>query len=57
LLGDLKPGKQVVLEINRTNGTKDTVVLTLRIDTPIEVSYYEKGGILKYVLNDLIQDN
>ena len=57
LLGDLKPGKQVVLEINRTNGTKDTVVLILRIDTPIEVSYYEKGGILKYVLNDLIQDN
>ena len=57
LLGDLKPGKQVVLEINRSNGTKDTVVLTLRIDTPIEVSYYEKGGILKYVLNDLIQDN
>ena len=57
LFGDLKPGKQVALEINRPNGTKDTVVLTLRIDTPIEVSYYEKGGILKYVLNDLIQNN
>ena len=56
LSGDLKPGKQVVLEINRPNGTKDTVNLTLRIDTPIEVSYYEKGGILKYVLNDLIQN-
>ena len=55
--GDLTPGKQVALEINRPNGTKDTVTLTLRIDTPIEVSYYEKGGILKYVLNDLIQNN
>jgi aconitate hydratase len=57
LSGDLKPGKQVALEIHRTNGTKDTVTLTLRIDTPIEVSYYEKGGILKYVLNDLIQNS
>jgi aconitate hydratase len=57
LSGDLTPGKQVALEIHRTNGTKDTVTLTLRIDTPIEVSYYEKGGILKYVLNDLIQNS
>ena len=56
LSNDLKPGKQVTLEINRLNGTKDTVTLTLRIDTPIEVSYYEKGGILKYVLNDLMQN-
>ena len=57
LSGNLKPGKQVTLEINRLNGTQDNVVLTLRIDTPIEVSYYEKGGILKYVLNDLIQNS
>lgn len=56
LSSDLKPGKQVALEIKRTDGTKDTVTLTLRIDTPIEVSYYEKGGILKYVLNDLMQN-
>ena len=57
LSGDLKPSKQVALEINRINGAIDTVLLTLRIDTPIEVSYYKKGGILKYVLNDLIQKN
>ena len=57
LSGDLTPGKQVALEINRPNGTKDTVTLTLRIDTPIEISYYNKGGILKYVLNDLIENN
>ena len=52
---DLKPAKQVTLEIKRTDGTKDSITLTLRIDTPIEVEYYEKGGILKYVLSDLMQ--
>ncbi|MFL2847565.1 MAG: aconitate hydratase AcnA [Coraliomargaritaceae bacterium] len=52
---DLKPAKQVTLEIKRTDGTKESITLTLRIDTPIEVEYYEKGGILKYVLSDLMQ--
>lgn len=57
LSSDLKPGKQVALDIKRADGTKVTVIVTLRIDTPIEVNYYEKGGILKYVLNDLMQNN
>jgi aconitate hydratase len=32
----------------------DTVPLTLRIDTPIEVSYYQHGGILPFVLRQLL---
>jgi aconitate hydratase len=30
------------------------VPVRLRIDTPIEVEYYESGGILPFVLRELI---
>ena len=53
----LSPGKTVSLKIHRTNGSQQTIPLTLRIDTPIEINYYEKGGILNYVLDDLIENN
>ena len=53
----LTPGKTVSLKIHRANGSQETIPLTLRIDTPIEINYYEKGGILNYVLDDLIENN
>ena len=42
------------MTITRKDGKKETVPLTLRIDTPIEVDYYQHGGILPYVLRELI---
>jgi len=54
-LGDeLKPQAQAKLLITRADGRVDTVPLTLRIDTPIEVSYYQHGGILPFVLRQLL---
>ena len=52
--GDLKPQQDVSLVIHRKDGTHTTVPLLLRIDTPIEVDYYRHGGILPYVLRDLM---
>ncbi|MDE2622629.1 MAG: aconitate hydratase AcnA [Betaproteobacteria bacterium] len=52
--GDLKPQQDVTLTIRRKDGTSVTVPLLLRIDTPIEVDYYRHGGILPYVLRDLM---
>jgi aconitate hydratase len=49
-----KPRQDVTLVIHRTNGQTDKVAATLRIDTPIEVEYYRHGGILPYVLGQLI---
>jgi aconitate hydratase len=40
--------------IHRKNGQTDKVPLLLRIDTPIEVDYYAHGGILPYVLRELV---
>jgi aconitate hydratase len=53
---DIKPLQDVALTINRADGTTEEATLTLRIDTPIEVEYYKGGGILQYVLRQLLSD-
>ena len=44
----------VVLVIRRKDGTSKEVPVLLRIDTPIEVDYYRHGGILPFVLRQLL---
>jgi aconitate hydratase len=50
----LKPQSDATLSITRSDGTRTEVPLTLRIDTPIEVDYYKHGGILPFVLRQLL---
>ncbi len=52
---DLRPGQDVTLEIHRSSGQADKVPLTVRIDTSIEVEYYRHGGILPYVLRNILK--
>jgi len=52
----LKPQGKAKLVIRRADGSTREVGLTLRLDTPIEVDYYRAGGILPYVLDQLIAD-
>ncbi|KDP83964.1 aconitate hydratase AcnA [Cupriavidus basilensis] len=52
--GDLKPQQDVTLVIKRANGDVQRVPVLLRIDTPIEVDYYNHGGILPFVLRQLL---
>jgi aconitate hydratase len=52
--GEIKPQQQVTLVITRANGEKQEVSVLLRIDTPIEVDYYKHGGILPFVLRQLL---
>ncbi|MCA1616538.1 MAG: aconitate hydratase, partial [Acidobacteria bacterium] len=52
--GDIAPRQDVTLVVRRADGTAEEVALTLRIDTPIEIEYYRHGGILPYVLRQLI---
>jgi aconitate hydratase len=40
--------------ITSADGTRREVAVTLRIDTPIEVDYYKHGGILPFVLRQLL---
>jgi aconitate hydratase len=54
LEGDIKPQQKATLVIHREDGSSHTVTLLLRIDTPIEVDYYKHGGILPFVLRQLL---
>ena len=51
---DLKPQSEATLTVTRADGTQQRLQLILRIDTPIEVDYYRHGGILPFVLRQLL---
>jgi aconitate hydratase len=55
--GEVTPRMEVKLVVNRANGSAEEVSVILRIDTPIEIDYYQHGGILPYVLRQLISGN
>ena len=50
----IKPRQDVTLIIRRLSGAVDEIPITLRIDTPIEIDYYKHGGILPFVLRQLL---
>jgi aconitate hydratase len=54
LSNDIQPGQQVTLEIQSKDQKQRSVPVKLRIDTPIEVDYYRHGGILPFVLRQLL---
>ena len=54
LAADVKPLSDAQLVIHGADGSTRTVPVTLRIDTPIEVDYYKHGGILPFVLRQLL---
>jgi aconitate hydratase len=55
LEGEIKPQQDVTLAIKRSDGSRREVKVVLRIDTPIEVDYYRNGGILAYVLREILK--
>ena len=50
----LTPQSRATLRVHRSDGTSEEVSLILRIDTPIEVDHYRHGGILPFVLRQLL---
>jgi len=54
-LDKLKPQQDIKLVITRADGSKKEVNLLLRIDTAVEVDYFRHGGILPYVLRELLE--
>jgi len=51
---ELKPQSEAKLVITRADGSREEVTVILRVDTPIEVDYYRNGGILPFVLRQLL---
>jgi aconitate hydratase len=52
--GNVKPMQDLKLVIHRKDGSTQNVTVTLRVDSPIEVEYLKHGGILPYVLRELM---
>ena len=53
----LKPQQDLTLRVTRRDGSVDMVPVRCRIDTPIEIDYYQHGGILPYVLRQIVARN
>ena len=53
---NLQPGQTATMEWIDESGTKRSTELLIRIDAPIEVEYYQHGGILDYVIRNLMAD-
>jgi aconitate hydratase len=57
LTAAIKPQQDLTLKVTRKDGTVENVPVRCRIDTPIEIDYYQHGGILPYVLRQIIAQN
>jgi len=53
----IKPQQDLTLKVTRSDGTVENVPVRCRIDTPIEIDYYQHGGILPYVLRQIVTQN
>jgi len=51
---DLKPGKKVKVTAKRDDGSAKSFTVLTRVDTPEELNYYKHGGILQYVMRQLL---
>jgi aconitate hydratase len=53
---DLQPQQELTLAIHHAGGRREEIAVLCRIDTPIEIEYYRYGGILPYVLRELLEN-
>jgi aconitate hydratase len=56
LSDDLQPGQQLTIELKTSDGQTRYFPVKVRIDTPIEIDYYRHGGILPFVLRQLLSN-
>ena len=57
LTAAIKPQQDLTLKLTRKDGKVEHVPVSCRIDTPIEIDYYQHGGILPYVLRQIVTKN
>ena len=55
LSADIKPRQLLTVDVERADGTRENFQVLCRIDTLNEVQYFKAGGILHYVLRQLIE--
>jgi aconitate hydratase len=53
--GEIQPRQDVVVEVERGDGSKTSFTATLRLDTAVEIGYWRNGGILHTVLRKMLK--
>ena len=51
---DIKPQSHATLVVKKADGSQFDLPVVVRLDTPVEIDYYRAGGILPYVLGQII---
>ena len=51
---DITPGQEVTIRVENRDGSVIRIQTVCRIDTPVEVEYYQNGGILQTVLREFL---
>jgi aconitate hydratase len=54
---DMKPMSEATLVVTKPDGSAFNIPVIVRIDTPVEIDYYRAGGILPYVLAQILRAN
>ena len=54
---DLKPRQDITVTATAPDGSSRDLTLWCRIDTPVEIDYYRNGGILQFVLRQLVRES
>ena len=54
-VSEITPRQDLLLKVTRSNGSTAETTVMSRLDTENEIAYFESGGILQYVLNNLIE--
>jgi len=54
-VSSLTPRRQITVKAKAADGKVKTFTALARVDTPEEVSYYQHGGILQYVLRQMLE--
>ncbi|MDB6004814.1 MAG: acnA, partial [Prosthecobacter sp.] len=57
LSNDFKPMSEATLRVHKIDGSSFDIPVIVRIDTPVEIDYYRAGGILPYVLAQILRAN
>ncbi len=53
---EISTRQQMDLKVTRTDGSSETIQVMARLDTDNEIAYFKAGGILQYVLNNLVAE-
>ena len=57
LNNNIHPRHEITLSVTKSDGTESDFPVIVRLDTPVEIEYYRAGGILPYVLAQILSND